>query len=628
MPCRSRFAECAWFRGGGGNRAGSPALRAAGLLLLALAAHLPALQASFIIDDAAYVTDDRRMESLAGLGRIWTEIGGPQYRHQYYPMTCTVFWLQHALWGERPFGYHLVNVLLHGANAVLLWRLLAALRAPGAWLAAAVFAVHPIHVQTVAWVAELKNVLSALFLLASMLVLVRWQGLDEPDGDAAPRAGRGRGTYALGAGLYAAALLSKSAACILPPALLVVAWWKRGRITRRDLLGAAPLAVLGLAMALVTINLETGHGGANGAEFAHGWMERTLIAGRSLWFYAATLAWPLGLSFVYPRWAVEAGLWWQWLFPAGAAAAAAAAWCLRRRAGRAPAAALAVYALAVAPLAFVDVAFMRHSFVSDHWAYLASLAPIALGAGAAARARWRRAWPPAAAPVAAALVVAALGGLAFNRALVYRTPESLWRDTIAANPGSWMAHNNLGSALMARGLIDEGAAHFEAAIRLQPAAAKAHRNLGNARQAQGRIEEAVAHFRSSIECDPDASDAHYNLGNALRLCGRLDEAVECYRRAAQLDPGYALAWSNLGAAELLRNRPEAAAAALREAVRADPGTRGASLNLGFALAAMGRREEALAHFHAALEAPPGDPDWWTRVEAALAAAPAPPEERP
>ncbi len=567
---------------------GWPGVRAVALVVLALAAHLPALRAAFIIDDDAYVTDDRRMETLAGLGRIWTEIGGPEYQHQYYPLTSTVFWLQHRLWGERPFGYHLVNILLHGANALLLWRVLGALRAPGAWLAASIFAVHPIHVQTVAWVAELKNVLSMLFLLASMLVLVRWRGLDEDEpapADPSPASG-GPGMYALGAGLFLGALLSKTAACLLPAALLLVAWWKRGRLGRRDLLAAAPLAAIGIALVLLTIHLETGRGGASGADFARGVMDRTLIAGRSLWFYASKLAWPFGLSFVYPRWTVDAAAWWQWLYPAAAIAVAAALWALRGRLGRAPLAAMAFFAVAVAPLAFVDVAFMRHTFVSDHWAYLASLGPIALLAGAAASARLRQAWPPIPARVAASLAVAALAALTFERACVYRTPETLWRDTIAANPGSWLAQNNLGSALLAGGRRAEAIKHFEEAIRLYPASAKAHYNLGNALQAQGQIEEAIVHFQASIDLDPDTAEAHYNLGNALGLAARMDDAIESYRRAVQLDPLSAPAWCNLGAALLLSGRLHEAVAALDEALRLDPDAGGASVNLELTRRAM------------------------------------------
>lgn len=584
-----------------------PGIRAVALVLLALAAHLPALRAAFIIDDAAYVTDDPRMETLAGLGRIWTEIGGPEYRHQYYPLTSTVFWLQHRLWGERPFGYHLVNVLLHGANALLLWRVLGAIRAPGAWLAASIFAVHPIHVQTVAWVAELKNVLSMLFLLASMRVLVRWHGLeeDEPATTSPTRASGSAGMYALGAVLFLGALLSKTAACLLPAVILLVAWWKRGRLGRRDLLSAAPLAAIGIALALLTVHLETGRGGANGADFARGAMDRTLIAGRSLWFYASTLAWPFGLSFVYPRWTVDAAAWWQWIYPAGALAVAAVLWVLRDRLGRAPFAAMAFYAVAVAPLAFVDVAFMRHAFVSDHWAYLASLGPIALAAGAAASARLRYSWPTMQAGAAAAVAVAALAARTFDRSLVYRSPESLWRDTIAANPGSWLAWNNLGSALLAEGRRAEAIGYFQEAIRLYPGSAKAHYNLGNALQAQGHVEEAIVHFRASVELDPDTAEAHYNLGNALGLAGRMDDAIESYRSAVRLDPRSAPAWSNLGAALLLRDRPDEAASALEQALIADPAASGARFNMGLALAATGRHEEAVAHFQAVLQAHPG-----------------------
>ena len=507
------------------------------LVLLTILAYLPALDAGFIIDDSLYVTDDVRMETVAGLGRIWTEVVGREYQHQYYPLTSTAFWVQYQVWGDQPFGYHLVNVLLHAVNAVLLWRLLRRLELPGAWLAGAVFAVHPVHVQSVAWVAELKNVLSALLFLWSMLVFVRWFHQDT----------RKWTGYALGTGLFVAALLSKTATCLLPAALLVVLWWKCPRLTRRDLAALAPLAVLGAAFVMVTVYLETHHGGARGEVFSQSWLERGLIAGRALWFYAGHLLWPAGLTFIYPRWTIDTGAWWQYLYPLAALAVVAALWWQRDRIGRGPIAAVAFFVLAIVPMSFVNVAFTRLAWVSDHWQYWASMGLIALvvGAAAAQRGRWR--------PVAAAAVVCVLAGLTWDRCRVYETPERLWRDTIARNPQAWLAHNNLANALLAQGRVDLAEGYYREAIRLNPDFVKAHYNLANALQRRGRVGEAVHHFGRAVRLDPEYAEAHYNLGNALRLSGRLDDAIEHYREAGRLDPDFQAARHNLHAALALQH---------------------------------------------------------------------------
>ena len=257
----------------------------AGCLLLALvvAAYLPALDAGFISDDSLYVTGEDRLETAVGLWRIWTEVGGPSYEHQYYPVTSSVFWLQHRLWGEHPFGYHLVNVLLHGIGAILLWRLLQVLAVPGAWLAGAIFAVHPVHVESVAWVSELKNVLSSLFLLAAALVLVRPLGLGASGAAACVLQPRQRTSpwrepsYWAGLLLFLLALLSKTATCLLPAALALMVWWKRGRLRREELLAIAPLALLGLAFVSMTLYLESRYGGLEGDLLSLSWLERLLV---------------------------------------------------------------------------------------------------------------------------------------------------------------------------------------------------------------------------------------------------------------------------------------------------------------------------------------------------------------
>lgn len=297
-----------------------PTLPACLLLALVFLAYLPALDAGFVFDDGMYLTENARMGSAEGLRRIWTEVIGGSYQHQYYPLTSSAFWLQHQLWGERPLGYHLVNVLLHAANAVLLWRLLRRLGVPGSWLVAAIFGVHPLNVQSVAWISELKNVLSTLFLLFSALVFVDWLRLDQqheqepsavrrpdphllsgPPGREPTLPLKGGGLYALGLGLFVCALLSKTATCLLPVGLALVVWWKRGGMRRREVLGLGPLVLVGASFVAMTVYLESSYAGASGEAFSQTFLERFLVAGRAVWFYAGKLLWPGSLAVIYPR---------------------------------------------------------------------------------------------------------------------------------------------------------------------------------------------------------------------------------------------------------------------------------------------------------------------------------------
>ena len=306
------------------------------------------------------------------------------------------------------------------------------------------------------------------------------------------------------------------------------------------------MVAVGLSFVAVTVYLEATHGGASGGVFSQSALDRVLVAGRSLWFYAGKLAWPAELIFIYPRWAIDTAAWWQYLFPVSAIGVLAALWWQRARLGRGPFAAVAFFFLAVVPMAFVNVAFTRLSWVSDHWQYWASMGLIALAAGTAATHRGR--WLPA----AATAVIGVLAVLTWDRCLDYQSPERLWRDTVTRNPDAWLAHNNLANALQLQDRFDEAEAGYREAIRLNPDFMKAHYNLANALQARGRLDEAVVHFDRAVRLDPGYADAHYNFGNALRLAGDLDEAIERYREALRLDPDFHEARHNLRMAVALR----------------------------------------------------------------------------
>jgi hypothetical protein len=298
------------------------------IVLLVVMAYIPALKVGFVWDDDYYVTNNSTLRSWEGLGQIWVQ---PQSTPQYYPLVFSTFWLEYHLWGLNPAGYHAVNVLFQAANALLLWLLLKRLGVPGAWLAAAVFAVHPVHVESVAWVTERKNLLSGLFYLSAAICLLRVINGEGDDVD--PPLGPWR-WYAAALVLFLCALLSETVTRSLPAAMVLVVWWKRGRIHGRVLGLLVPFFLLGLAFGLWTAWLERHHVGAEGFEWQLTLVDSVLVAGRALWFYAGKLLCPIELTFTYPHWDINARVWWQYAYPLGVLLVVSALWILRNRVGQ------------------------------------------------------------------------------------------------------------------------------------------------------------------------------------------------------------------------------------------------------------------------------------------------------
>lgn len=536
------------------------------LVVLVVVAYVPASSAGWIWDDDDYVVENRTLQSLDGLRRIWFEIGAVP---QYYPLVHTTFWFERRLWGLDPAGYHAVNIGLHALGALLAWGLLRRLRVPGAWLAAALFAVHPVHVESVAWVTERKNVLSTVLYLAAFLAYLRFRPLDGESPD-----GRGRArAWTAAFVLFSAALLAKTVVVSLPAAILVVTWWKKGRVRWDDVRPTLPMFALGAALAIVTVWMEKQHVGATGAAWNLSAVDRLLVASRALTFYLGKLAWPHPLAFVYERWTVDAATLSWWLFPAAVAACASLLWALRSRVGRGPFAALLLFAGTLFPaLGFFDVYPMRFSFVADHFQYLASLAPLALvaAAGTAIAVRAGTAGRRLAA-VAAAVVLAVLAGLTWHQCGIYRDEETLWRDTVRKTPSAFIAHNNLGGILLERGEAREARRHFDAALAIDPAYPESHVNLGLLLERDGRRDEAIARYRTAIAIDPAFADAHNNLGIALAQAGDLDGAIDSFRRALAHRRDFPKALYNLGVALVRAGRAREAIDPLERALRLAPG---------------------------------------------------------
>jgi tetratricopeptide (TPR) repeat protein len=563
---------------------------AAALFAATLLAYLPALRAGFVWNDADYVTAPE-LRTTAGLARIWFEVGATE---QYYPVLHSAFWLQHRLWGDAAAGYHLFNVLLHATAAVLLAAVLRRLAVPGAALAAFVFALHPVAVESVAWIAEQKNTLSLVFYLLAALLWLRFAA------DRSPR------VYAAATAVFIVALLAKSVTASLPAALLVALWWKHGSLAwRRDVRPLLPWFVLGAAMGLFSAWVEKEFIGAAGREFALTPLQRVLVAGRIPWFYVGKLVWPAELVFIYPRWTVDAAQAAQWLFPLATLALLAGLWRLRSRT-RAPLAAVLFFGGSLFPtLGFFNVYAFLYSFVADHWQYLPAIGLLVLAAGALTRAL-------AAAPAAVrrgvpAALVAALGALTFAQCRMYSDLETLYTVTVAKNPSAWMAHNNLGNLLRDRGDLDGARRHLEAALRVRPDLTKTHYNLANVLRDLREPDAAIAHYRRALELDPAYGEAHNHLGSLLALRREYADAQRHLLTALRIDPEDHEARTHLGLVLRDTGRVPEAIAEFERVVRARPDMAPAHLNLALAYSLVGRGDDALRHYEEARRLNPAIP---------------------
>jgi protein O-mannosyl-transferase len=507
-----------------------------------LIAYSPAITGDFLWDDDAHVTRPD-LRSLPGLWRIWSD---PEATQQYYPLLHSAFWLEHGLWGNSVVGYHLVSILLHAGCAFLLLLILRRLGVPGATLAGALFALHPVHVESVAWITEQKNTLSLALYLGAMVLYLRF---DEE---------RRRSLYFLASGLFVLGLLTKTVVATLGGALLVIFWWRRGRISwRGDVLPLVPWFALGAAAGLLTAWIERRLLGAQGADFDLTLLQRSLLAGRALWFYVGKLIWPVGLTFIYPRWTIDASAWPEGLYAVAALAVLAGCWMIRGR-SRAPLAVSLLFVGSLLPvLGFLNVFPFVFSFVADHFLYLPSLGIITAAAASATvlmrrlgpRARWVR-------QVSAAVLLGTLGALTWRQSRVYSDPITLYEATLARNPGCYLCLNNLGTLSFQAGELEQATEDFKAALRVKPDSAEAHNNLGNVLVKSGSLSEGIAHYELALKAAPNDVTARTNLGSALFLMGRIPEAKTQFETALRIMPGYAPARQDLSVIESLQQRGE------------------------------------------------------------------------
>jgi Tfp pilus assembly protein PilF len=550
-------------------------LRAALILVLGFWIYWPALHGDWLWDDRDLIADNALVHDPDGLWKIWFE---PTDLYDYLPLKVSVEWIEWRLWGEDTLGYHLISLSLHLLSAFLLWRLLLKFGLRCAWLGGLIFIVHPVIVESVAWISELKNTLSLPFFL---LAMGAWIDFDA----------RGKGKdYALALGLFLLALLCKATMVMFPVVILLHAWWKRGRLTWRDLQASAAFFAVSLAMGLTTIWFLDRTGGEQTVVLG-GLMSRLACAGLSISFYFSKCMLPLDLMTIYPRWVVDPPSPLQFLPWPVLGGVLYFLWTRRMVWGRHALLGIGFFLVNLAPFVGLNAgSYMNYTWVMDHVLYIPIIGLIGLTVAgfeqveAQLPARLRR--------VGAAIVAVALGLLAWSShgyAELYVSLEALWGYNVARNPEAALPHNDLGFVFTQQKRLAEAIDQFRLATQLDPRYHDAHHNLGILLLQTGQVTEAVTEFQAALQLAPKLAQSHYNLAYALDRAGRIPEAMEEYRRTLGIDPKYMDAYNNLAVNLANQNRITEAIEVLQSALEIDPDNEQIRGNLARAITLQNRR---------------------------------------
>jgi Tfp pilus assembly protein PilF len=565
---------------------------------------LPALSNGFVIwdDDKNFLSNPQyRGLGVSQLHWMWTTF----HLGHYVPLSWMTLGLDYELWGMNPRGYHLTNLLLHCADAVLLYfvarrilRLAAGATTDGGLIAAAafaalLFAVHPLRVESVAWVTERRDVLSLCFYLSSLLAYLR-----SSDAEASRRR-----WYLASLGLFLCALLSKATAMSLPAVLLVLSiyplrelgggsgWWSAS--ARHAYRRLAPFALLSATSVLLSIvALHPPRQLGIGAKVG--------VSAYSLSFYLLKTIVPVRLSPLYQMPQQVDALAPVFLVSGVVVAALCAlAWWGRRRW---PGVSTAWVVFVVIALPMLGIVQNGPQIVADRYTYHAAPA-LALLVGALVFPPGRQVRRPLVA--VAALVLACLSVLTWSQTTVWRNTESLWTQALAVDSTSSIAQSGMAGVLFRANRIPEATVYSERAVALAPGDPDAHDALGVALARQGKLAEAVAQYERVIVLKPTSDEAHENLGVVTAAQGDLDGAIGHYRRALELNPDNADAHVNWGNALVREGRPDDAIVHYEAALRIRPDHADAHHNWGVALARQGRLLEAIEQFRQALAIDPG-----------------------
>ncbi|HIG70393.1 MAG TPA: tetratricopeptide repeat protein [Myxococcales bacterium] len=481
----------------------------------------PSLGGGFVWDDDTHLLLNPVFQE-DGLRRVWFE---PPQEINYWPVTFTTYWLEYQLWEFDPLGYRVVNILLHALAAIVLWAVLRALQIPFSWWIAFVFAIHPVNVESVAWIAQRKNILSMLFSLIAALLFLRFEATKKAS------------TYVSSVVSFLIAMLSKGAAAPFPAALLLLAWWRRRVITRRDVLLSLPFFLVTIATSLLEISTQI-LVADDVVVRDDSFMSRLAGAGWVVWFYLGKVLWPANLTFVYPRWEIDATSALSWVPLLAGALLLATAWRARSGWGRPVWVALTFYILMLSPvLGFFNIYYMRFSFVADHYQYIAMIGIVTLVVGGVGDAlRKAPGLPKFVAPLLGATLIAFFGANTMALSASYESAEILWLETLEKNPDAFLAHYNLAQQLHDEDRLEEAALHYREALRVQPRHAESMNNLGKLLQDQGKSAQAIREYQRAIETSPSYLDPQNNLAILFQQDGRTDEARAQFQRALETAP--------------------------------------------------------------------------------------------
>ena len=564
--------------------------------------YYPAIEGDFIWDDDVYVSENEQLRSGEGLKNIWLKPGATV---QYYPLVFTSFWLEYKLWGEDTAGYHIVNMILHASSALLLWRLLILLAVPGAGLAALIFLMHPVNVESVAWITERKNVLSGFFYLASLTFYLKFLQIADLSSSPKQNAPQNKKLfYILSFTLFLLAMFSKTVTVTLSTVILLIIWWKKDAIKLKDIFLVTPFLLLGLILVRITIITEKVVVKTHGTDWDFSFAERFIIAGKALWFYLYKLIYPLNLAFSYPKWSIDSTVASNYLPSLVFLALIIGLWWFRDKVGRSPLTAILFFAGTLFPaLGFFSVYPMRYSFAADHFQYLACIGPIALFSAsltAFATSLSKIKVPTYFLPAFSASLLLVMGLLTWKQTHIYENKEVLWRDTLSKNPGSWMAHNNLGKELEDQQKYQEAFSHYQEALAINPNVFEVHHNLGRTYHRKGELSLAVSELKRALELEPAYYQSYNSLASTLAEQGKLEEALHFARKCIIVKPDYTPGVVTLGnVLEELGNLNEAQAY-YKRALELDSDSPENYLNLANVLYLTGNLEEAALHFRKAL----------------------------
>lgn len=628
-------------RTGGANEVRSRLAGAVIIVFLCLLIYWPAIRGEFVWDDNIYVTNNEETKSSDGLIKFWTT----RDKAMCFPVTMSVFWIEWRFFGMNPIGYHVVNVIIHIANAILLWLTLAKLRIPCPWVAALGFAIHPVNVESVAWISEHKNTLSFFFLVLALLAYLRFEDTSR---------------YRWYGGSLAAfllSLLSKSSVVMFPLVILLCTWWRRGAVSLSDIRRVIPFFALSLVLGLATVWFyhEVKNPGLD--HNATGWSALASVpsgASKAILLYLTRVFWPCHLSTLYPR------------FDPGSMSSLASVlvvstglvvlWRHRHTWAKGWLFGICYYLSMLLPMIGPSIiSASTYSQTTDHWQYHSIIGVIALTVsvgGYLSRLLDSRSQLPV--QVVGILGISTLlSVLTWKHAQLYKDNLTLWTDTLAKNPDSLLArqmvaegytgrrmyseaiavyrevlainsgdarvYHSLGNALAANGQLAEATLEFERAARIQPHYPEALLNLGMAYAAQGHLEPALANLTKALQLRPEYPQAHYNLGVLLTRTHQIREAMDQYQQALRLNPNFVEAHYNLAALLMAQGKLDEAETHYREVLHQQPGNARARCNLGVVLLRRGKHEEAIDELIRSLSALPTLPEAHSNLAIALAA---------